>query len=108
MSYAELSKLEVEIARLKAEKQSEERAALREKMAAMAREHGFDMGELFDKRRKGRHRRAQVSRSKNPRSTLGWPWSDATLDGHGHKKAARPRGRFLDLVNGLTIGPRSY
>jgi len=47
MSYAELSKLEVEIARLKAEKQNEERAALREKMAAMAREHGFDMGELF-------------------------------------------------------------
>src|SRR6476646_11486782 len=54
MSYAELSKLEVEIARLKAEKQSEERTALREKMAAMAREHGFDMGELFDKRRKGK------------------------------------------------------
>jgi DNA-binding protein H-NS len=54
MSYAELSKLEVEIARLKAEKQNEERAALREKMAAMAREHGFDMGELFDKRRKGK------------------------------------------------------
>jgi DNA-binding protein H-NS len=54
MSYAELSKLEVEIARLKAEKQSEERAALREKMAAMAKEHGFDMGELFDKRLKGK------------------------------------------------------
>jgi hypothetical protein len=47
MSYAELSKLEVEIARLKPEKQSEERAALREKMATMAKEHGFDIGELF-------------------------------------------------------------
>ena len=54
MSYAELSKLEVEIARLKAEKQNEERAALREKMAAMAREHGFDMGELFGAGRKGK------------------------------------------------------
>ena len=54
MSYAELSKLEVEIARLKAKKQDEERAALREKMAAMAREHGFDMGELFDRRQKGK------------------------------------------------------
>ena len=54
MSYAELTRLEAEIARLKAEKQSEERAALREKMAAMAKEHGFEMGELFDKRRKGK------------------------------------------------------
>ena len=54
MSYAELSKLEAEIARLKADKQSEERAALREKMAAMVREHGFDMGELFGKRRNGK------------------------------------------------------
>ena len=54
MSYAELSKLEVEIARLKAEKQSEERAALREKMAAMAKDHGFDMGELFGTGRKGK------------------------------------------------------
>ena len=54
MSYAELSKLEVEVARLKAEKQNEERATLREKMAAMAKEYGFDMGELFDGRRKGK------------------------------------------------------
>ena len=54
MSYAELSKLEAEIARLKAEKQNEERAALREKMSAMARDHGFDMAELFDKGRKGK------------------------------------------------------
>ena len=70
MSYAELSKLEVEIARLKAEKQSEERAALREKMAAMAREHGFDVGELFDKRRKGKGSVAAKYRDpKNPENT---------------------------------------
>jgi DNA-binding protein H-NS len=70
MSYAELSKLEAEIARLKAEKQSEERAALREKMAAMAREHGFDMGELFDKRRKGKGTVAPKYRDpKNPENT---------------------------------------
>ena len=54
MSYAELTKLEVEIARLKAAKQNEERAALREKISAMAKEHGFEMGELFDKGRKGK------------------------------------------------------
>jgi DNA-binding protein H-NS len=70
MSYADLSKLEAEIARLKAEKQSEERAALREKMAAMAREHGFDMGELFDKRRKGKGTVAPKYRDpKNPENT---------------------------------------
>ena len=49
----ELSKLEGQIARLKVEKQNQERAALREKMAAMAREHGFDVSELFGKGRKG-------------------------------------------------------
>jgi DNA-binding protein H-NS len=70
MSYAELSKLEVEIARLKAEKQIEERAALREKMAAMAREHGFDVGELFGARRKGKGSIAAKYRDpKNPENT---------------------------------------
>ena len=70
LSYAELSKLEVEIARLKGEKQNEERAALREKMAAMAREHGFDMGELFGTRRKGKVSVAAKYRDpKNPENT---------------------------------------
>jgi len=70
MSYAELSKLEVEIARLKAEKQSEERAALREKMAAMASEHGFDVGELFGTGRKGKGSVAPKYRDpKNPENT---------------------------------------
>jgi DNA-binding protein H-NS len=70
MSYAELSKLEVEIARLKAEKQNEERAALREKMAAVAKQHGFDMGELFNKRRKGKGSVAAKYRDpKNPENT---------------------------------------
>ena len=70
MSYAELRKLEVEIARLKAAKQSEERAALREKMSAMARDNGFDMAELFDKRRKGKGSVAPKYRDpKNPENT---------------------------------------
>ena len=56
--------------RLQAERQNEERAALREKMAAMAREHGFDMGELFDKRRKGKGSVAVKYRDpKNPENT---------------------------------------
>ena len=70
MSYAELTKLEVEIARLKAAKQNEERAALREKMSAMAKEHGFEMGELFDKGRKGKGSVAPKYRDpKNPENT---------------------------------------
>jgi DNA-binding protein H-NS len=92
MSYAELSKLEVEIARLKAEKQSEERAALREKMAAMAKEHGFDMGELFDKRRKGKGSVAPKYRDpKNSENT--WTgrgrmprWMVAAIKGSKAKK----------------------
>jgi DNA-binding protein H-NS len=92
MSYAELSKLEVEIARLKAEKQNEERAALREKMAAMAREHGFDMGELFGTRRNGKGSVAVKYRDpKNPENT--WTgrgrmprWMVAATKGNKAKK----------------------
>src|SRR6476646_4024738 len=69
MSYAELSKLEVEIARLKAEKQSEERSAVREKMAAMAKEHGFDMGELFDTRRKGKGKGSVAPKYRDPKNS---------------------------------------
>jgi DNA-binding protein H-NS len=47
MSYADLAKMESEIARLKASKQTEERAALKERLAAEAKKHGFDIHELF-------------------------------------------------------------
>lgn len=48
MSVAELAAMEVRIARAKIEKQGAERAALREKLTAMAKEAGFDIRELFN------------------------------------------------------------
>src|SRR4051812_26143605 len=55
MTYAELAEAETQIARLKVEKQSEERAEVRQKLMDIAREHGFELGELFGKSgRKGK------------------------------------------------------
>jgi DNA-binding protein H-NS len=51
MSFAELAAMEAKIERLKVQKQNEERAAVREKITALAREHGFDIRELLDGRR---------------------------------------------------------
>ena len=53
-SYSELVELRLRIDRLMAQKQNAERAALRERMTAMAKEHGFDLRELLDGRRKGK------------------------------------------------------
>ena len=60
MSFAELSAMQARIERAKIEKQSSERAALRQKMADMAKEHGFDMRELFDGRM-GKGKRGKVA-----------------------------------------------
>ena len=54
MSYAELAGMEVRIARLKAEKQNSERAAVRQKLTDLARQHGFDIHELIGKSSKGK------------------------------------------------------
>jgi DNA-binding protein H-NS len=54
MSYAELAEAEVQIARLKIEKQNAERIAVRQKLTDMAKEHGFEIHELFGKGRKGK------------------------------------------------------
>jgi DNA-binding protein H-NS len=51
MSYAELAAMQVRIERAKIEKQSSERAALKQKIADMAKEAGFDLRDLFDGRR---------------------------------------------------------
>jgi DNA-binding protein H-NS len=53
MSLAELSDIENRIGRLKGEKQSTERAALRQRLVDLAKERGFDIHELFGKGRKG-------------------------------------------------------
>ena len=54
MSYAELTKLETDIARMKIGKQSVERAALKEKLTKIATDAGFDLHELFSKDGKGK------------------------------------------------------
>jgi DNA-binding protein H-NS len=53
MSFAELTAMQAEISRLKAEKQNTERNALRQKVTDIARQHGFDIHELFGRGRKG-------------------------------------------------------
>jgi len=54
MSYAELAAMQVRIERAKTEKQNSERVALRHKLTDIAKEHGFDIRELFDGRRRGK------------------------------------------------------
>ena len=70
MSYAELADVEREIARLKVGKQSAERDALRQQLADMAKQHGFDIRDLFGKGRKGKGSVAPKYRDpKNPENT---------------------------------------
>jgi DNA-binding protein H-NS len=51
MSAAELAAVEAHIQRLKIDKQNAERAAVREKMISIARQHGFDIRDLLDGRK---------------------------------------------------------
>ena len=50
MSYAELSDMELRIARLKTEKQDTERATLRQKVIDMVKQHGFDIRDLLGRK----------------------------------------------------------
>src|ERR1700730_12075143 len=70
MSYAELTEMEARIERLKLEKQNSERAAVRKQLMDMAKEHGFDIRELMDGRKKGKGTVAAKYRDrKNPKKT---------------------------------------
>jgi len=92
MSYAELMNLEGEILRLKTEKQSSERAALKEKLTAIAKDAGFDIQELFGKAKKGKGSVPPKYRDpKNPENTWtgrGRPprWLAAAMKGGKAKK----------------------
>jgi DNA-binding protein H-NS len=61
MSFAELSKMQGDIERMKMEKQHADRAAVREKILAMANEHGFDIQELFGRKGNGKGTRGKVA-----------------------------------------------
>jgi DNA-binding protein H-NS len=70
MSYAELEKMQANIERMKIEKQNAERVALRSKVTALAKEHGFDIHELFGKgRRSGGKVAVKYRDPSNPANT---------------------------------------
>jgi DNA-binding protein H-NS len=71
MSYSELTQLRTRIDGLMLEKQGAERAALRQKMADMAKDHGLSLDEVLGKgRRKGKGSVADKYRDpKNPENT---------------------------------------
>lgn len=71
MSYAELTELEGKLASLKAEKQSQERAALKEKLTAIAKDAGFDIYDLFGRGRGGKGGKVapKYRDPKNPANT---------------------------------------
>ena len=70
MNYAQLTEMEAKIERIKLEKQNSERAAVRKQLMDMAKEHGFDIRELMDGRKKGKGTVAAKYRDpKNPENT---------------------------------------
>jgi DNA-binding protein H-NS len=90
MSYAELSEMESRIARMKAEKQNSERAAVRQKLTDLAKQHGFDIHELLGKGRKGKGSVAAKYRDSNGNTWTGrgrMPrWMTAATKGGKAKK----------------------
>jgi DNA-binding protein H-NS len=61
MSLAELSKMQANIERVKVDKQNSERTAVREKIMSIAKEHGFDIHELFGRKGNGKGTRGKVA-----------------------------------------------
>ena len=58
MSYAELAAMQARIERVKVDKQNSERTELRQKLSDMAKQHGFDIHELFGRGPRARAREA--------------------------------------------------
>jgi DNA-binding protein H-NS len=70
MSYAELTEMEVQIKRLKIDKQNSERVAVRKQLTDLAKQHGFDIHDLLGRRGKGKGSVAPKYRDpKNPENT---------------------------------------
>jgi DNA-binding protein H-NS len=70
MSYSQLAALRTQVDGMMVEKQAAERAALRQKLSDMAREHGLSLEEVLGKRRKGKGSVAVKYRDpKNPENT---------------------------------------
>jgi DNA-binding protein H-NS len=93
MSYAELTAMQSRIERAKAERQSADRAALRQKMADMAKEHGFDIRDLLDGRGKGKRGKVAIKYRDPSNSANTWTgrgrmprWMTAATKGGKAKK----------------------
>jgi DNA-binding protein H-NS len=84
--------MEADIGRMKIEKQNAERSAVRQKLIDTAKEHGFDINDLFGRARKGKGSVAPKYRDpKNPENT--WAgrgrmprWLAAAMKGGKAKK----------------------
>ena len=68
MSYAELANMEQRIARVKGEKRDAERAALRQKVTDLAKEHGFDIHDLIGGGGKGRGKGTVAPKYRDPKN----------------------------------------
>jgi len=73
MSVAELSKMEADIERMKMNKKGVERAAVREKIMSIAKEHGFEIRELLG--RKGGNKGARGKVAIKYRDNAGNTWT---------------------------------
>jgi DNA-binding protein H-NS len=70
MSHAQLSALRLQVDRAMADKQSSERAALRQKMEDMAKDAGLSLDEVLGKKRRGKGTVAVKYRDpNNPQNT---------------------------------------
>ena len=67
MTFAELTEMEAQIERLKVEKQSAERVAVRQRLTEEAKKHGFDINELFGRRGKGKG--TVAAKYRDPKNT---------------------------------------
>jgi DNA-binding protein H-NS len=65
MSPTKLGAMQTRIAHIKIKKQSAERSAVREKILKIAKDAGFDIGELFDSRKGKRSKVAVKYRDPN-------------------------------------------
>jgi DNA-binding protein H-NS len=61
MSASELAEIEARIERMKMDKRNAERAAVREAILAVAKQHGFDIHELFGRKSAGKGKRGKVA-----------------------------------------------
>lgn len=61
MSVAELAEMQANIERMKINKHNTERAVVREKIVALAKQHGFDIQELLGRKSAGKGKRGKVA-----------------------------------------------